>query len=183
MKLSRRINSIKFSYASSHVRRLNGEYTDVSRTISVLIIREQRRWLHVSQAWSTITSVLLNKKHNQKRAGTWLQLQTLLCLATSYEPKIRAGISWCEWTSETVSSLIIRTEMVLETLTYSPFNHLTWLPTWGYFIDFWKFVSKNSIMHKFQHNSHSYCNIHSELVTNLWLSLCNHKKCGSLQGN
>jgi hypothetical protein len=38
--ISRRRNSVKLSWASSSIECLNGEYTSVSRTISVLVIRE-----------------------------------------------------------------------------------------------------------------------------------------------
>ena len=47
------------------------------------------------QAWSPITSMLLKEK--QDHAG---QVPDQPCLATSYEPSIRAGISWRERTSE-----------------------------------------------------------------------------------
>ena len=40
LRFSRRLNSIKYSRTSNRVRWLNGEETNISRTISVLVIRE-----------------------------------------------------------------------------------------------------------------------------------------------
>jgi hypothetical protein len=72
LELSRRLSIIKFSRATSRVKLLNGEKTNVSRAISVLVLRELKN------------------------------------------PKDEGG-----------STLRTRTEMVLETLVFSSFNHLT----------------------------------------------------------
>jgi hypothetical protein len=49
---------------------------------------------------------------------------------------VRVGISRRGSTSESVSSLITKTETALETSVYSPFAHLTLLLTREYFIEF-----------------------------------------------
>lgn len=43
LKLSRLVNSIKYARNSSSIRWLYGEYTNVSSTVSVLVVRELTR--------------------------------------------------------------------------------------------------------------------------------------------
>jgi len=48
---------------------------------------------------------------------------------------LRAGISPCRRTSEVISSLMMRPEMILGTMVYSSFNHLTRRLAWEYFTE------------------------------------------------
>jgi len=56
-----------------------------------------------------------------------------------------------------VTSLMMKTEMVLEILVYSPFNHLTWLLGQEHFIEFFslfcylKMGSRLTGAHKVKH--------------------------------
>lgn len=71
-------------------------------------------------------------KHSKARPSTacaWLLLPAFLCDRQLWW----AGISRRGQILEVVSSLVMRTEMVLEVSVYLPFNHLTWLLVWEFY--------------------------------------------------
>ena len=63
------LDSIKYSQDSSCVRWLSGEQTSISRTISVLAIRELS-WTHQSM-WSKFLHLIPHQLYEEKHKATW----------------------------------------------------------------------------------------------------------------
>jgi hypothetical protein len=77
--------------------------------------------------------------YNQQVNEGWGRTKQSRYLTLSNNPLVSPPAmqtSWRRWTSEEVTSLVTRTEMVLETLACSPFNHLELLAQ-EYLIEFY----------------------------------------------
>jgi hypothetical protein len=148
LSLSRRLRLIKFSRASSRVKLFKVDKTDVSRTISVLVLvlRETEDKTDVSRTISVLVLRETEDKTDVSRTISVLVLRETEVGPTSprgpahsYKRWARAGIYiYMTWTGlqPTSVSLRMRTEMVPETSVLSTFNHLTRLEARENFIKY-----------------------------------------------
>ncbi|KDR17029.1 hypothetical protein L798_09239 [Zootermopsis nevadensis] len=83
----------------------------------------------LSQAWYPVMNMLYNQKSGPKQSEHLTPITSTHWLACSHEHCSNRYIHDLDWTSNHSSALRTRTEMVLKTSDFSPFNHLTRLVT------------------------------------------------------